>query len=60
MVHTSQTASYAVWERDLFPNIVFYFLLLISRERKEERKRIKGFKDKRNAEKTKLERMISP
>ena len=33
--------------------IVFYFLLLISRERKEERKRIKGFIDKRKSEKDK-------
>ena len=53
VVHTSQAASYAVWERDLSPNIVFYFLLLISRERKEERKRIKGFMDKRKSEKDK-------
>ena len=32
---------------------ILYFLLLISRERKEERKRIKGFMDKRKSEKDK-------
>ena len=46
-------APLAVWERDFSIIIICFSYLLISRERKEERKRIKGFKDKGKSEKDK-------